>query len=219
MNPDGFEKAKEDDCNGENFQSGRRNQNDVDLNRNFPDQFDEKIINHETTLYEGREPETIAVMTWIVSNPFVLSANLHGGSLVASYPFDDSPNHQITGHEKLKTYDQVESLMTRYFAPAKNFTDMFEGKIDSKRQLIQSIINILLWIAPIKWLIELIVYQTHDYHGPAYYTSYFGMALGKDEASFTILGILTIFSGNYYHLFCELIPLFNVNYDYINKFR
>ena len=99
MNPDGFEKAKEDDCNGENFQSGRRNQNDVDLNRNFPDQFDEKIINHETTLYEGREPETIAVMTWIVSNPFVLSANLHGGSLVASYPFDDSPNHQITGHE------------------------------------------------------------------------------------------------------------------------
>ena len=62
----------------------------------------------------------------------------------------DKAIDQITGHEKLKTYDHVESLMTRYFAPAKNFTDMFEGKIDSKRQLIQSIINILLWIAPIK---------------------------------------------------------------------
>ena len=30
-------------------------------------------------------------MKWIVSNPFILSGNLHGGSVVASYPFDDSP--------------------------------------------------------------------------------------------------------------------------------
>lgn len=79
MNPDGFEV------------SSRSNANGKDLNRDFPDQF--ANVPHKP------QPETKAVMDWIVSQPFVLSANLHGGSLVASYPFDDRSD-QLDGYSK-----------------------------------------------------------------------------------------------------------------------
>ncbi len=63
---------------------GRANAHTIDLNRNFPDQF------FTTGSNLNPEPETMAVMTWIHSYPFVLSANLHGGSLVANFPYDDT---------------------------------------------------------------------------------------------------------------------------------
>ena len=75
---------------------GRANQKNVDLNRDFPSQYAPlKQLKNGTTvdLFYGRQPETIAVMKWILKENFVLSANLHGGSLVASYPYDETNRH------------------------------------------------------------------------------------------------------------------------------
>ncbi|KAK7801285.1 hypothetical protein U0070_006268 [Myodes glareolus] len=84
MNPDGFEAVKKPDCY---YSNGRENFNSYDLNRNFPDAFESNNVT--------KQPETLAVMKWLKTETFVLSANLHGGALVASYPFDNGV--QATG--------------------------------------------------------------------------------------------------------------------------
>lgn len=62
----------------------RYNSQGHDLNRNFPDYFKQNV--------KRPQPETEAVKEWIRKIQFVLSGSLHGGALVASYPFDNSPN-------------------------------------------------------------------------------------------------------------------------------
>jgi len=81
MNPDGFEVASEGTCQGG---QGRYNARGFDLNRNFPDYFKQNN--------KRSQPETEAVKEWISKIQFVLSGNIHGGAMVASYPFDNTPN-------------------------------------------------------------------------------------------------------------------------------
>ncbi|XP_051974454.1 carboxypeptidase M [Xyrauchen texanus] len=107
MNPDGFEYSARD-CM---YTIGRYNKNGVDLNRNFPDVFE---ANSGQT-----EKEVRAVMGWLNTETFVLSANLHGGAVVASYPYDNgdlqgalsiAPDNDVFVH-LAKTYSFNHSEM------------------------------------------------------------------------------------------------------------
>ena len=103
MNPDGYSART------------RENANHVDLNRNFPDMFNEPYTDGD------REPETVAVMNWMKSEHFVLSANLHGGALVANYPLDEfGPGH----NSRTKDDALFKHFATTY---ALNHKSMYTG--------------------------------------------------------------------------------------------
>ncbi|OCT91125.1 hypothetical protein XELAEV_18014180mg [Xenopus laevis] len=110
LNPDGFEKSQPGDCGGD--KGGRNNANNKDLNRSFPDQFSPDSDPPDASLV----PEVTAMISWIRSNRFVLSGNLHGGSVVASYPYDDSRQHSIPGHYSRSSDDKVFKYLAKAFA-------------------------------------------------------------------------------------------------------
>merc|ERR1711893_63806 len=102
MNPDGWKIAT--DHGGKDYLIGRNNANDVDLNRDFPD-LNQVVYdgapenNHllrEADFDHRIQPETESVIKMIMDTPFVLSANMHGGDLVANYPYDESRSDDPT---------------------------------------------------------------------------------------------------------------------------
>jgi len=114
MNPDGFELALRTEPEKRGWLVGRDNAHGVDLNRNFPDldslfYFMEEqrmpFYDHLLELFRDEsdtkyEPEVRAVGQWILSLPFVVSANLHEGDLVANYPFDSSRLNTVSDYSR-----------------------------------------------------------------------------------------------------------------------
>ncbi|XP_047441500.1 probable carboxypeptidase X1 isoform X2 [Mugil cephalus] len=107
MNPDGYEMAFKKGSELAGWAWGRYSYEGIDMNHNFADlnsimwtaielETDRsKLINHYFPIpeqYTSEEAfvasETRAVINWMQDIPFVLSANLHGGELVVTYPYD-----------------------------------------------------------------------------------------------------------------------------------
>ncbi|XP_063701049.1 carboxypeptidase D [Culicoides brevitarsis] len=123
MNPDGFERSFEGNCDSLPQYVGRINAAGVDLNRDFPDRLDNLVV--QKLKNQRRQPETIATIEWLLGNPFVLSANLHGGAVVASYPYDNSIKHRQCCENSLTPDDRVFKVLANTYA--KNHPTMRRG--------------------------------------------------------------------------------------------
>ncbi|XP_059494285.1 carboxypeptidase M-like [Stegostoma tigrinum] len=129
MNPDGFEKSIVGKCTGTN---GRYNSNKMDLNRNFPDPFG------KTT--ESLEPETDAVIRWIHSETFVLSASIHGGAVVAAYPYDN--NNLGSNNYSRSPDDDVFKYLAKMYS--FNHKTMYKGNL-CKMKFLNGVTNGAKW--------------------------------------------------------------------------
>ncbi|XP_017067490.1 carboxypeptidase D isoform X2 [Drosophila eugracilis] len=134
MNPDGYALSQEGNCESLPNYVGRGNAANVDLNRDFPDRLEP---NHFHQLRpHSRQPETTALIEWITTKPFVLSANFHGGAVVASYPYDNSLAHNECCEESLTPDDRVFKQLAHSYSDnhpimrqGNNCNDSFSGGI------------------------------------------------------------------------------------------
>ena len=132
MNPDGFEYEYKQEKHA--LGPGRFNAHQIDLNRNFPkielqplaDKTDlaipkADIDNEEIHLDQFNdsklfEPEVRAVMHWSLVYPFVLSANLHGGALVANYPYDNQVKDPSMKGSSKSPDDQTFRMLAKAYS-------------------------------------------------------------------------------------------------------
>ncbi|XP_059181786.1 carboxypeptidase M [Centropristis striata] len=140
MNPDGFDSSNTD-CY---YSQGRFNHNGIDLNRNFPDAF-AGLRRLQQPDEEKREAEVRAVIRWLKNESFVLSANLHGGAVVASYPYDNSNGgSELVGGASVSPDNDVFVHLAKVYS--HNHGSMHQGDgCDDSRPFLDGVTNGYQW--------------------------------------------------------------------------
>ena len=94
-------------------------------------------------LYEGRQPETKAMIDLILDHPWVLSANFHDGAVVASYPYDDyRPGEAQNGIHETPDHSFFKHLASTY---ATNHQTMLDQSVCTKWYFNDGITNGADW--------------------------------------------------------------------------
>ena len=126
-NPDGY------------YLGVRFNINVIDLNRNFPIYGKDYV----DTWYEsddlgdgGREIEVSHLMRWHAQEPSTIAANLHGGALVANYPYDNDPR-VLSGSEAKSPDDDLFKFISLQYSsnnpPMYSSTAFYQGIVNGSR--------------------------------------------------------------------------------------
>uniref|UniRef100_A0A3B4Z1C8 Probable carboxypeptidase X1 n=1 Tax=Stegastes partitus TaxID=144197 RepID=A0A3B4Z1C8_9TELE len=134
MNPDGYEMAFKKGSELAGWALGRYSYEGIDMNHNFADlnsvmwtaielETDRsKLINHYFPIPEQyTSEETRAVISWMQNIPFVLSANLHGGEVVVTYPYDMTRDWAPREHTPTADESFFRWLATAYASTNQDF--------------------------------------------------------------------------------------------------
>ena len=119
MNPDGFE------------HNARQNADGLDLNREFPvypQDYEDTVFDGEAVGSENHPIEVQHVMEWSAENSFVLSANIHTGTLVVNYPYDDDGRGDVdspTPDDLL--FEEISRRYSVHNLPMWNSTQFNDG--------------------------------------------------------------------------------------------
>ncbi|MFD2541753.1 M14 family zinc carboxypeptidase [Lacinutrix gracilariae] len=113
-NPDGTYNGSASNTSVVNARRG--NGNNIDLNRNYPD----NVAGAHDDGY-AYQTETLAFMAMAEANHFVIAANFHGGTELVNYPFDNAYVSQYTHPDN----DWFEDISVEYATNAQ--TDANSG--------------------------------------------------------------------------------------------